>query len=155
MKLYLKKYESYESNYPLSVAIARLSSKVKSDNWRNWLQGGIFGSVKSDSVILRYYRPLNFLSVGIRFNGSFTEKHGVTTLTGKFSLPMLMWAFMTSWIILTVFLLFYSLDNVELLPIPVFMFLFWCANIALISRLGKSDIQRVSQILSDTLQSGA
>ena len=155
MKLYLKKYESYESNYPLSDAIARLSSKVKSDNWRHWLQDGIFGSVKSDSVILRYCRPLNFLSVGISFKGSFTEKDGVTTLKGQYSLPMLTRAFMTSWIILTVFLLFYSLSNIELLPIPVFMFFFWFVNIVLINRLGKSDIQHVSQILRDTLQSGA
>lgn len=159
MKLYLKKYESYESDYSLSDAIAGLSGKVKSGNWLNWLQGGIFGSVKSDSVILRYYRlyyrPLNFLSLGISFKGSFTEQHGVTTLKGRFSLPMVTRAFMSSWLILTVFLLFYSLSNIDLLPIPFFLFLVWFANIFLINRLGKSDIQRVSQMLSDALKPGA
>ena len=151
ISLYPTRHASYASKYSLSDSVARLSDRVKKDNWRNRLRGGILGTVKPDEVILRYFRPLNIFSAGMRFHGSFVEKNGSTVLIGRFQVPKLTRMFSASWLAIAIILSFYSLIRGELLAVPLSMFILWIAPILIIRLWGRTDIDYVSRTVYDSL----
>jgi hypothetical protein len=150
--IYLNKYASYGTKHSLSDAVTHVAGRVKKDNWRSRLQGGIFGTVKPDKVILRHFHPWKLFSGGVQFEGSFTKKNGAAVLEGRFQLPKIARVFMNSWLMVTIFLLCYSLTKVELISIPVVMLVLWLGNLFIIRSWGKSDIEYVSQTIIDALQ---
>ena len=150
--IYLNKYASYGTKYSLTDAVAHVACRVKKDNFRNRLQGGIFGTVKPDKVILRHFHLWKLFSGGVRFEGAFTKKNGAVVLEGRFQLPQIARVFMNSWFMVTIFLFCYSLSRVEFISIPVAMFALWLGNLFIIGSWGKSDIEYVSQTITDALQ---
>ena len=153
--IYPKKHASFESKYPVSDAIARLSAIVKDDDWRTrllLLQEGILGSVKPERVILRYFHPWNEVSGWIRFEGSFKEKNSGTVLEGNFCISKHSRVFMNSWLAVIIFLFCYSLLKFELMAIPVLMITFWLSTRFVIWRWGNLDIEHISQVIDVTLQ---
>jgi len=140
---YFKKDLSFESMLSVSAAVENLENKLES--------GKLTGTAKPDSIILCYRHPFPLFSRGIRFTGSITAKDDVSTLTGTFRLPTSVRFFMNSLLLLSIFLFFYSLSNIELMIIPIFIFILWLANFIILNRWWKIDSEYISQILTDAL----
>jgi hypothetical protein len=143
---------SFVSKYSLEDSVARLSGRVKKDNWGNRLSGGgILGIVRRDKVILRYFHPLNVFSGGTRFQGSFVEKDGPIVLIGTFQLPSFARMFLVAWLVITIILFAYSLRRPELLAVPLSMLILWIASILISRRWGRIDVEHVSRTINDSL----
>ena len=153
ISIYPNKKVSFESKYPVSDAIARLSAIVKDDDWRSRLlqvKEGILGSVKPERVILRYSHPWNEVSGWIWFEGSFKEKNSGSVLEGSFCLSKHSRVFMNSWLAVSIFLFCYSLLKFEFMAIPVLMITLWFSTVFVIWRWGKVDIEHISEVVNVT-----
>ncbi len=152
ISIYPSKNVSYESKYSLSESAARLSDKVKKNNLRNRLTGGILGDVEACKVTLRYFDPWKIFSGGIQFEGSFMEKNGSTLLIGRFKASNFSRIFSVSWLVITIILFCYSLIKVELLAVAIFMFIPWIATILIVRRWSNTDIEHVTRTIDDSLR---
>jgi hypothetical protein len=150
--IYPNTYASYGTKYSLTDAVAHVAGRVKKDNFPNRLQGSILGTVKPDKVILRHFHLWKLFSGAVRFEGAFIKKDGVVVLEGRFQLPQIARVFMNFWLMVIIFLFCYSLSRVEFISIPVAMLALWLGNLFIIGRWGKSDIEYVSQTITDALQ---
>jgi len=154
ISIYPNKHASFESKYALSDAIAHLSAKVKNDDLRSRIQGGILGSVKPERVILRYWGLWTDYSGWIQFEGLFKEKKGGTVLEGSFCIAKGSRVFMNSWLVINIFLFSYSLLKLELMALSVCMFILWLGFLFFIWRGVELNIKNISEVVNVALQYG-
>lgn len=154
ISIYPNKHASFESKYALSDAIAHLSAKVKNDDLRSRIQGGILGSVKPERVILRYWGLWTDYSGWIQFEGLFKEKKGGTVLEGSFCIAKGSRVFMNSWLAINIFLFSYSLLKLELMALSVCMFILWLGFLFFIWRGVELNIKNISEVVNVALQYG-
>ena len=159
MTIYPHRDASFKSSYTLSESVARLFSRVKNRRLIRRLEGGIFGTVEPEKVILQHLHPLRFYAGVMQFRGTFSERNGSTQLSGRFEVPKCGRVLMNTWFVVTIILLClpYIFEISEpasaaILTLSVFMIFLWIIIILIIYRRGKiDDIEYISREINDAI----
>lgn len=154
----------FESKYPVSESVSRLSARVKNVRWPFFLawplwEGGVLGTVEPGKVILRHWKPWRYFTGRIRFKGSFTEKNDSTVLSGRFEFPKYDRVFMTLWFVATIVLFLFPFilnmsesSRVGFFAVPALMLFLWIVSVLWSWRCwhwGKMEIEYISQTIKD------
>ena len=95
--LYRSQPASFASSYTIEVAIQRLSHLAQRPAYFHlWCQEGLMGKVTPTRVALWHENQIN--SFKPIFTGVFTLRNGATVLSGNFSTPWAVRAFLPVWV---------------------------------------------------------
>lgn len=159
MTIYPHRDAFFKSSYTLSESVVRLASRVKDRRLIKRFEGGVFGTVKPEKVILQHFHPFRLYAGFLRFHGSFSERNGFAELSGKFEIPKCGRVWMNTWFVAALILFCFPFifeiseyASSAISTLSIFMIFLWIFMIFISYRRGKiDDIEYISREINAAL----
>jgi hypothetical protein len=147
---------SFRSNHSVTEAVKKLSARLQAETLHTKLKGGIFGIVRPEKVLLKYYRP--WLGYYIVFTGTFSMQKDSVLLSGRFESSKPIQVANLCWLLCIIFFFcfpFMFISNsaivYDFLAIPIVILLIWVCNFAFYCRLWRGGVHCVIKTINDAL----
>jgi hypothetical protein len=152
----------FQTSLGVDAAVTRLRATTKSTVFQTLFSQSAVGSIRSDKVSIRRYRPFISNDFAPRFVASFTSDGKTTLLKGTYRMSTYIQVFMTVWLgfaaLWTLMTLLLVVGQPDIWFFPIFGSAMLAAGIGFLAFarwLGAKDIQWLANHIETSLQRAA